>query len=240
MFALMTKRVGVEWGLEGALHYAGRVDGIVVVDVLSFSTSVAVAVDRGAQVWPHPGGPEARQLAAEVDGVLAGRRTLTDGPSLSPTSLLDLPADSRLVLPSPNGGVIAYSLVGQGCQVLVAALRNASAVGRYLAESRELKSVLVVPAGERWPDGSMRVAYEDMVGAGAVISRMLAVDPAVQITAEAEASMAAFERMRPLADTPSGQELVERDFEDDIALASALDASSAVPVLRDGRFVWDR
>ena len=88
----MTTTVGVEWGLEGALHYAPRVDAIVVVDVLSFSTSVAVAVDRGAEVWPHPGGPGARELATEIDGVLAGRRTQTDGPSLSPTSLLDLPA----------------------------------------------------------------------------------------------------------------------------------------------------
>jgi 2-phosphosulfolactate phosphatase len=234
----MTTKVGVEWGLEGALHYAPRVDAIVVVDVLSFSTSVAVAVDRGAEVWPHPGGPSARQLATDIDGVLAGRRTQTDGPSLSPTSLLDLPAGSRLVLPSPNGGLIAYSLVGQGCQVFVAALRNASAVGRYLAEAHALSSVLVVPAGERWPDGSMRVAYEDLIGAGAVIAKMLAVDPAAQLTAEAEAAMAAFERMRPLADTPSGQELAERDFDDDIALASAVDASSAVPVLQGDRFVW--
>jgi 2-phosphosulfolactate phosphatase len=233
----MTTRVGVEWGLEGALHYASRIDAIVVVDVLSFSTSVAVAVERGADVWPHPGGPAARDLASEIDGVLAGRRTLTDGPSLSPTSLLDLPAGSRLVLPSPNGGVIAHALIGERCQVFVAGLRNASAVGRYLAEARDLGAVLIVPAGERWPDGAMRVAYEDLVGAGAVISRMLAVDPAVQLTAEAEAAMAAFERMRPLADTPSGQELTEREFEDDIVLASAVDASTVVPVLRDGRLV---
>jgi 2-phosphosulfolactate phosphatase len=237
MFALMTTRVGVEWGLEGALHYASRVDVIVVVDVLSFSTSVAVAVERGAEVWPHPGGPSAQELADGIHGVLAGRRTLTDGPSLSPTSLLDLPPNSRLVLPSPNGGVIAHALIGQPCRVLVAALRNASAVGRYLAEARDVGSVMVVPAGERWEDGSMRVAYEDLVGAGGVIARMLAVDPAVQLTAEAEAAMAAYERLRPISDTPSGQELSERSFQDDIVLASAADASSVVPELRDDRFV---
>ncbi len=237
MFAAMTTRVGLEWGLAGALHYAARVDVVVVVDVLSFSTSVAVAVERGAQVWPHPGGPGARELADDLKAVLAGRRTLTDGPSLSPTSLLDLPPGSRLVLPSPNGGVIAHSLIGQPCRVLVAGLRNGSAVGRYLAEAHEVGSVLVVAAGERWADGSLRVAYEDLVGAGAVISRMLAVDPAVQVTADAEAAMAAYERLRPLADTPSGQELVERGFEDDIALASAVDASSVVPELKGDRFV---
>jgi 2-phosphosulfolactate phosphatase len=229
--------VGVEWGLQGALNYAPTVDAIVVIDVLSFSTSVTVAVGRGATVWPHPGGPGAQELADDVKGLLAGRRTLTAGPSLSPTSLLDLPEGSRLVLPSPNGGTIAYSLAGQPCQVFAGALRNASAVGRLLAESREIQTVVLVPAGERWPDDSIRVAYEDLVGAGAIVSRMLAVDPAVQLSAEAEAAMAAYERLRPLTDTPSGQELVERDFADDIVLASAVDVSTVVPVLRDGRFV---
>jgi 2-phosphosulfolactate phosphatase len=180
--------VGVEWGLQGALSYAPRVDALVVIDVLSFSTSVCVAVERGATVYPHPGGPGARALADQVGGILAGRRTLIDGPSLSPTSLLDLPPGSRLVLPSPNGGTIAYSLAGQRCQVFSAALRNASAVGRYLADARAIRRVVLVPAGERWPDNSMRVAYEDLVGAGAVISRMVRVDPAARLTAEAEAA----------------------------------------------------
>ena len=229
--------VGVEWGLQGALNYAPTVDAIVVIDVLSFSTSVTVAVGRGATVWPHPGGPGAQELANDIKGLLAGRRTLTNGPSLSPTSLLDLPEGSRLVLPSPNGGTIAYSLAGQPCQVFAGALRNASAVGRFLAESREIETVVLVPAGERWPDDSIRVAYEDLVGAGAIVSRMLTVDPTVQLSAEAEAAMAAYERLRPLTDTPSGQELVERDFADDIVLASSVDVSTVVPVLRDGCFV---
>jgi 2-phosphosulfolactate phosphatase len=219
-------RVGVEWGLQGALNYAGSVDAIVVVDVLSFSTSVAVAVGRGA-----------RELATEVSGLLAGRRTLTSGPSLSPTSLLELPPGSRLVLPSPNGGTIAYSLVSQPCRVFAGSLRNASAIGRHLADAPDIKTVVIVPAGERWPDDTMRVAYEDLVGAGAIVSRMLAVDPAVRLSADAEAALAAYERLRSIADTPSGQELIERDFGDDVVLASAIDASTVVPMLVDGCFV---
>jgi phosphosulfolactate phosphohydrolase-like enzyme len=66
---------------------------------------------------------------------------------------------------------------------------------------------------------------------------MLAVDPAVQVSADAEAAMAAYERLRPLTDTPSGQELAERGFDDDIVLASAVDASSVVPELQGDRFV---
>jgi 2-phosphosulfolactate phosphatase len=205
--------------------------------VLSFSTSVAVAVERGAKVYPHPGGLGARELADSIGGLLAGRRTLTDGPSLSPTSLLDLAPDTRLVLPSPNGGTIAYSLAGQGCQVFTGALRNASAVGRFLSEARDIDTVVLVPAGERWPDDSMRVAYEDQVGAGAILARMVSIEPTLGLSAEAEAALAAYERLRPLDDTPSGQELAERDFGDDIILASAIDVSAVVPVLRDSCFV---
>jgi 2-phosphosulfolactate phosphatase len=230
-------RVGLEWGLQGARNYAPRVDAIVVVDVLSFGTAVAVAVERSARVWPHPGGPGARDLADHVGALLAGRRSLTGGPSLSPTSLLDLPPGARLVLPSPNGGLIAHSIAAQPCQVFSASLRNASAVGRHLAESPDIKTVVVVPAGERWPDNSMRVAYEDLVGAGAVVARIVAVEPLVNLAAEAEAAMAAYERMRPLSDTPSGHELAEREFGNDVALASAVDASDVVPILRDGAFV---
>lgn len=229
--------VGLEWGLRGALNYSPTVDAIVVVDVLSFSTSVTIAVEREAQVWPHPGGPGARDLADHVGAALAGRRGLTGGPSLSPTSLLELPLGSRLVLPSPNGGLIAHSLAAQPCQVFAGGLRNASAVGRHLSESPTIQTVVIVPAGERWPDESLRVAYEDLVGAGAIVARMVSVEPLVKLTAEAEAALAAYERLRPLADTPSGQELAERDFASDVVLASAVDASDVVPVLLDGRFI---
>ena len=179
IFSVMT-RVGVEWGLQGALNYAPSVDAIVVVDVLSFSTSVAVAVGRGAQVWPHPGGPGARELADEVDGLLAGRRTLDRRP-LAVAHLTARPARRARgwCCPRPTAAPIAYSLAAQPCQVFAGALRNASAVGRYLAEAPAIGPVVIVPAGERWPDDSIRVAYEDLVGAGAIISRMLAVDPLV-------------------------------------------------------------
>ena len=46
----------------------------------------------------------------------------------------------------------------------------------------------------------------------------------------------AFEHLQPLAGTPSGRELIERGFAQDVELAGELDASDVVPVLRQGSF----
>ena len=227
-------RVDLEWGLQGARRFADAGHPVVVVDVLSFSTAVCVAVERGARVWPHPGGEHAHQLARTIEAVLAGPRTQRDGPSLSPTSLLELPEGTRLVLPSPNGSQISHALMASRAPVVAGCLRNAAAVARHL---REAEQVCVVPAGERWPDDSLRPAYEDLVGAGAVISRLRSQGLTVDLSPEADAAAAAFERLRPLTQTPSGHELVERGFGVDVEVAEQVDVSDAVPVLRDGRYV---
>ena len=69
-------RERLEWGLRGADAIAADADIAVVVDVLSFTTTVSVALDRGIQVVPHRWSDAeavARHLEAltEVDPQLA-------------------------------------------------------------------------------------------------------------------------------------------------------------------------
>src|SRR2546423_1644490 len=61
--------VALEWGPIGAKVLAERSDVIVVVDVLSFSTSVTVAAERGAKVWPHTRGETAHELSREIEAL---------------------------------------------------------------------------------------------------------------------------------------------------------------------------
>lgn len=227
-------RVALEWGPVGARTLAEQSDVVVVVDVLSFSTALTVAVERGARVWPHTGGEPARQLARDIDAVLAGNRSSHEGLTLSPASLLEVDADTRLVLPSPNGSSIAFAAVNGEVPVVAGCLRNAAAVSRYL---ERFDRVALVPAGERWGDGSLRPAYEDLVGAGAIVDRLVGRDPSVQLSPEAEAAALAFRALRPLELCASGRELVERGFIDDVRIAAEVDASDVVPALVEGRFV---
>ena len=173
-------------------------------------------------------------FARDIDAVLAGNRSSHEGITLSPASLQGLPAEARLVLPSPNGSSIAFAAVNGALPVVAGCLRNAHAVARHL---RDVERIGIVPAGEQWGDGSLRPAYEDLVGAGAVIERLTGEEPGVELSPEAEAAAAAFRWLRPLAECPSGIELHEKGYAEDVTIAEQVDSSDVVPVLVEGRFV---
>jgi 2-phosphosulfolactate phosphatase len=153
-----------EWGISGVEALRGQAVVLVIVDVLSFSTAVDVAVSKGAIVHPFPYGDEvAAQVAADrVGGVLAEpRRSSGNQFSLSPRSLIALPAGTHIVLPSPNGARL--SLACGSMPVPAGCLRNAATVARVARQLASGGPVGVVPAGERWPDGSFRPTIEDLL-----------------------------------------------------------------------------
>ncbi|MES1256886.1 MAG: hypothetical protein ABUS51_00590 [Acidobacteriota bacterium] len=62
-----------EWGLEGLRALQANCDAVVIVDVLSFSTSVDIALSRGAAVLPFRWKDHsAERFAAEKGALLAG------------------------------------------------------------------------------------------------------------------------------------------------------------------------
>ncbi len=224
------------WGPNGLRRLAPAADVVVIVDVLSFSTSVDIAVGRGAVVLPykwHDGSEH--EYAAAHDAVVAERGRWEHMPgriTLSPDSFTTLEPGTRLVLPSPNGSALTFAAREAGATAVhVACLRNASAVA---AATPTNAVVSVIAAGERWrgATGPLRPAYEDMLGAGAVISAL----GTRGASPEARAAAAVFDDARPdLRDLVmacgSGRELIERGAMADVELAAALDASDVVPTL---------
>lgn len=229
--------VRLEWGAAAIEQLAGDVDCVVVVDVMSFSTCVDVAVARGAQVLPYAwrdAGAQAyaRERGAELASI---DRRLAQGWSLSPSSLAGVPAGLKLVLPSPNGSAIAFAARDRGVAVFCGSLRNRRATARACAG---FARVLVVACGERWPDGTLRPALEDHVGAGGIVAALGRPD----LSAEARAAALLHEslgatRRATLADCASARELVERGFGADVDLCLDEDASDVAARLADDRFV---
>jgi len=238
-------RVRCEWGPVGATAIAARL--AVVVDVLSFTTTLSVAIERGIEVFPF----EWKDSRA-AEHALRHRATLAVGRfealsrrdarhiSLSPASMASVEGVERLVLPSPNGSSIAFGLAGTGATVVGACLRNADAVAHWLApQVLGGASCAVVPAGERWPDGTLRPAVEDLWGAGAVLAGL--VDRGVSgLSPEAHVAEQAFRAAHlpdDLVGLASALELIEAGFGDDVAVAADVSVSAVVPVLRGESFV---
>ena len=150
--------------------------------------------------------------------------------------MLAAPELERLVLPSPNGSSISFDLAGSGMTVVGACLRNRTAVARWLAPRLGSGARLaVVAAGERWPDGSLRPAVEDLWGAGSVLAALVGLG-ATGLSPEAEQAAAAFTAAEPaLGDrlwaSASGRELDAIGFGYDVRVAGELDVNDVVPVL---------
>ena len=214
-----------EWGL-GAVATLAPADVTIVVDVFSFTTCVDVAVSRGVVILPYAwNDPSAPEFARIHHAELAGRRRQARY-SLAPASYLDAPAGLRCVLPSPNGARISLAAGRTAPVVLAGSLRNARAVAA--AAQRLGTTFNVVPAGERWMDGSLRPALEDWLGAGAILHAL----PGSQ-SPEAESAVAVFERHRErlveiLDRCGSGRELDGRGSVRDKFIAGELDVSACV------------
>lgn len=240
--------VDLLWGPLGARAVHHGVDVAVVVDVLSFTTTVSVAADRGAAVLPCPTYDDrAVRLAQEHDAVLAVRRTEArpGDVSLSPASVRAATDLDRLVLPSPNGSTLSRVL-GDGRRTVVAAcLRNATAVAGWLSGRATRAAigpvrVTLVAAGERRADGTIRQAAEDVWGAGAVLDALRAVD-GVTLSARASAARDAWRDVagnpaRALRHSRTGAELTRWGFASDVEVAAEVDSTGAVPVLVDGAY----
>ncbi|MFD8497520.1 2-phosphosulfolactate phosphatase [Amycolatopsis sp. NPDC059657] len=201
----------LEWGREGVETLGAACAVLVIVDVLSFSTTVDLILGRGGGVRPltwHSGARLPRPAA------------IGDSPGLTD-------------LPSPNGPTLTAAAKETGAIVLVGCLRNATAVAEAANALAGTGPVGVIAAGERWGvvDGPLRPCVEDHLGAGAIVtalSRSKSPEAAL-----ASAAYQATDVERALAECSSGRELIDKGHGADIPLAAAVNVSTTVPILNN-------
>jgi 2-phosphosulfolactate phosphatase len=129
-------------------------------------------------------------------------------------------------------------------RVLAAGLRNRSAVAEWVLERQAEKggrfSVAVIAVGESRPDGSLRLAVEDLLAAGAVIDALsdLGIDHCSPEAAAASAGFVGLKRaLRHLiSGSESGQALGASGRQDLVHAAGVLDDSRDVTEIRDFDF----
>lgn len=147
---------------------------------------------------------------------------------------------------SANGAALARAAAATGALVVLGCLRNASAVARAVLAEQERRgartSIAIVASDEVGDDAvSARPAVEDALGAGAVIAALgdLGIDhcsPEAAVTGESFRALRGAVR-HLLTASGSGQQLLERGLREEVVHAASLDATDAVPVLREGVFV---
>ena len=245
--------VHIEWEAHGAALAAERGDLVVIVDVLSFSTSVTIAISQGATVLSYSeaeiaanGGRD--RLCADVEAaIVSKKRTVTDGYSLSPASLATIGPGERLIFTSLNGA-LCTAAAGPAPLVLIGCLLNRSAVAEWISRhwlgssvdggeegERRPRRCTLIACGERWTstadaDG-WRPGIEDHLGVGAIASALSAAGHVLSVEAvvaarvfeSAEGALAA-----TLGASISGRELITRGFPDDVRLAASLDSVAEV------------
>ncbi|MDI9334814.1 MAG: 2-phosphosulfolactate phosphatase [Cytophagales bacterium] len=230
--------VRLEWGSSAVRNLGSEADCIVVIDIMSFSTCVSIAVDRGAIIYPYPWRDETAKLYGDERGaaVASGKRRFADGWSLSPQSMLNTTEGLKLVLPSPNGSTCTFLARELNKVVYCASLRNLAATA---AVCQRYERILVVPCGERWEDdNSLRPCFEDYLAAGGFVSALARSD----VSPEARTASFAYDalganRSKAFSACGSAVELTERGFAGDVALCLEENISHVACRLEGDRFV---
>lgn len=229
--------VRCEWGQKGMEKLRDECDVLIIVDTLSFSTCVSIACSKGALLFPSNLDREGiAKLAEKEKARVAVKRSQwtkgNDQVCLSPQSMTILRKGDRIILPSPNGATL--SLMAGHTPVLTGCLRNARAVA---AAAMHLGTKIgVVPAGERWEDDSLRPAWEDLVGAGAIINELDGERSPESAVAEMAYLSVVGEIEHRMKNTVSGRELVKHGFSEDVVLACEENVGDVAPRLIDGAY----
>ena len=226
------------------------IDGIdvVIVDVLRATTTIVFAVSRGASVLSLADEHEARARGealgdrAILVGEHMGKRLPGFHCNNSQAELAALELADKTVVITTTNGTKAVAACSSAHRVFAGALTNAPALGAYLCASGELERDLAIICAGR---STGALAYEDVLGAGAVTAAVLGATRAgadLWLADGARLAHEVFLRHREdlaaaVAGTDAAQELIDEGCGTDVTIAGTHGSNVAVPLLQGGMFV---
>lgn len=98
------------------------------------------------------------------------------------------------------------------------------------------RKIAIIAAGERWPNNTLRVAYEDLVGAGAIIYEINATK-----SVESNFALLAFKNslennFKDLINCATSIELSQYGYAGDVEIALQYNVSNVAPILQEQYF----
>ena len=227
-------------------HRSASGRAAVVIDIIRASTTITMALHHGCTgIVPVRTLGEARARALTLgDGVLlAGERSAARVAGFdlgnSPAEYSRERVQGKTIVLTTTNGTRAFQVAHSARAVIACAFLNVSATARWLG--RAGLDVLIVCAGRHG-----RFSFEDAVGAGILIDRLLGVvDHAVALGDAARAAHLLYSAHRSdllgmLQGCEWGQGIVREGFGADLEICAQVDITDAVPVMRDGRLVAER
>ncbi|WP_256700789.1 2-phosphosulfolactate phosphatase [Paenibacillus sp. P46E] len=243
----MDYEIKLEWGARGTRAASQRGDIVIIVDVLSFSSTVVTAVQHQAIIYPYPPplNEQAKAYAQTKNAEMVWGRAEAlreGGHSLSPLSFGAGDRARNYVMCSLNGA-LCTSAASQVPALLIGCLLNASAVAKSAQRFAQKlnRDITVITCGEKWSDAvnqenNLRPGIEDYLAAGAIIAQLQgSKSPEAEVCAGAyEYSRHKIERL--IRESASARELRERGYDADVTYCCQLDKYAVVPMLHEEYF----
>ena len=219
------------WGIDGLSYYGTSYSAIVVVDVLSFCTTVDIAISRGGSIIPSAIENECllQSLAEKQNAILAGKRS-DPGITLSPASMQSLQSKQKVLLPSLNGSTLFDLASKFGKPVFAGCIRNSQALAKFLT-IKQYFPILFVAAGEKFPNKMLRPSIEDYWGVGSILALLNGEKTIDAQCAEKSFEFVSDNPQKALIACESGQELCTHGYQKDVELAGDFNASNHVGIL---------
>jgi 2-phosphosulfolactate phosphatase len=216
---------------------------VAVVDVLRATTTIAIALENGAEgAIPVAEPDDAIALGNRLGRervLFCGERNAVriEGFDLdnSPASFAPhLVAGKTLIITTTNG-TRALKAVAGAASVRAAGLVNRTAVADALAH--EDGDIVIVCAGDYG-----KFALEDAIGAGAIVDTLLTLVADVELRDGARAATLLYRAVASrladaVASADHAQVLAAKGFAGDVTRCAAADTVTTVPTLRDGVLV---
>ncbi len=215
---------------------------VVIIDVLRATSTIATALYNGAKcVIPVDSVSRCIELGKQIEGITAGERDgkVAEGLEYG-NSPFEYPRDfisgKTLVLTTTNGTKLLHMALDKGAgHIVTGSFPNLSAVCDYLVEQKQH----VILGCAAWKD---RVNIEDMLFAGAIISRVgehfsINCDSSqVATTMYEDAKLDLYEFMKA-KNASHYHRLSNYGLEKDIRYCLTADGANVLPFYEDGKLV---